>query len=191
MATIPTVEPSEIVSGDTVKWTKSLTDYLPATWTLVYSLVPQFVDSAGDAINPTTVTATDNGDNTHLATISAATSDGLAAGDYLLVGRVNNGTEYYVVERRNLLVRPDPTDTSFDARSQVKKVLDAIDAVIAGKATKDQEAETTPDGRSIGRYPWPDLLKLRDKYAALYQREQDQVDIDGGRGAAKTPRVRF
>lgn len=190
MATIPTVEPSEIVSGDTVKWTKSLTDYLPATWTLVYSLVPQFVDAAGDAINPTTVTATDNGDSTHAVTISAATSDGLAAGDYLLVGRVNNGTEYYVVERRNLLVKPDPTDTSFDARSHVKKVLDAIDAVIEGKASKDQEA-TSVEGRSLSRYPWGDLLKLRDKYAALYQREQDQVDIDGGRGAAKTPRVRF
>ncbi len=188
---IPTVEPESFAAGDTVVWTKDLSDYLPATWTLAYLLVPQFTTSAGVAINPTTVTATDNGDNTHLATISATTSGGLAVGAYKLVGRVTASGVVYTVYTGNLDVAPDPADTSYDARSHVKKTLDAINAVLESKASKDQEAWSTADGRSLSRYSYEDLLKLKDKYDDLWNREKQKIDIAAGKGASKTPRVRF
>ena len=124
-------------------------------------------------------------------TISATTSGGLAVGAYKLVGRVTASGVVYTVYTGNLDVAPDPADTSYDARSHVKKTLDAINAVLESKASKDQEAWSTADGRSLSRYSYEDLLKLKDKYDDLWNREKQKIDIAAGKGASKTPRVRF
>ena len=37
-AEIPTTEPTSIIAGDTLAWTKSLADYEASLWTLTYYL---------------------------------------------------------------------------------------------------------------------------------------------------------
>ena len=40
-ATVPTKEPTEIFLGDSLAWTKTLSDYPATTWTLAYRLLAQ------------------------------------------------------------------------------------------------------------------------------------------------------
>lgn len=185
--TIPTVEPTRIRAGDLVKWTKYLADYLPDDgWSLSYELA----DSAGHL----TVAATDNGDGSHLATITLVQSAALAptSGPFrtlTLVGQVSNETEKYEVVVGQIDVYPS-LSAAYDARTHAKVVLDAIEAKIASRASKDQEAVSLPDGRSISRIPMSELLTLRNHYRREYAA---QLKAEGlSRGVKPTrPKMRF
>lgn len=168
-----------------VKWTKYLASYTPADgWSLTYSLA--------DSAKFLSVLATDNGDGSHLATISTTDSADLAptTGPYrtlTLVGRVAKETEKYEVVVSQILVYPNLT-AAYDARTHAKTVLDAIEATIAGRATKDQEAISLPDGRSISRTPMSDLMSLRQHY----RRECDaQLKAEGLTRGVRTPRPKM
>ena len=67
-----TVEPKRITAGDSVTWTRSLSDY-PASsgWVLSYALI--------NAAGKISITATASGAD-HLISVSATTSVGWAAG---------------------------------------------------------------------------------------------------------------
>jgi hypothetical protein len=190
-AEIPTVEPTVIVSGDTSKWYKSIGDYSPDdSWVLTYQLVPQFTDSSGDPIDPTAVVAADNSDGRWLATVSATVSGARAAGDYKWYSRVSKGAETFTTEQGTLTIKPDPTDTSYDARSHVKITLDALQATLEGKATKDQEAWTV-EGRSVSRYSFEELRVMLDKYRRWYKDELAAEDLARGLSTGRTIKVRF
>jgi hypothetical protein len=169
---IPTTEPTSIISGDTVKWTKSLPDYLPTLWTLKYEIV--------NSAAAKTITATDNGD-THLATLTAALND-LAAGDYSIVGYVTDiatGLERYTVYTGRVSVSANLADGAADVRSHIKKVLDAIEATLEGRATQDQRRMQIA-GRLIERMHMEELLMLRDRYKAEYAAEVRAEKIANG-----------
>jgi hypothetical protein len=59
---------------------------------------------------------------------------------------------------------------AYDGRSTAKQILDAIDATILGKATRDQQSYVIQSGsgsRSLSRIPLPDLQEIRKVYAAI------------------------
>ena len=63
-----TTEPARVTAGDTIAWTKTLSDYpASAGWVLAYTLI-----NAGAKI---TITAAASGDD-HAVTVLAATSAG-------------------------------------------------------------------------------------------------------------------
>ncbi|MEO0797514.1 MAG: hypothetical protein AAFX93_20380 [Verrucomicrobiota bacterium] len=111
-------------------------------------------------------------------TVTAAYS----AGDYLwnlfiLKGvDLDNPDERHWIGCGNATVIADSSaNTTFDARSLVKKTLDAIEEVINGKASKDVQEysiQTGSGARALKHIPITELLMLRDKYAALYAAEQ-------------------
>ena len=70
-------------------------------------------------------------------------------------------------------VKPNPAtaDNTTDLRSQAKKNLDAIDAVLAGKVTADVQSYKI-NGRELVKMGVPSLLTLRGYYAAIYKRER-------------------
>ena len=88
---IPTIEPASIVSGDTLKFLKTLTDYPAGTWTLSYDLLSD--DSAGKKIS---FTATASG-TAHLVEVVASTTLGWQAGTYRYQARAKDGTDTYTV----------------------------------------------------------------------------------------------
>lgn len=183
-ATIPTTEPTEIVSGETVKWTKSLSDYPADTWTLTY----QFVNAADAQAVTCTASGTD-----FLATITAAQSAAMTAGDWYWQARVSYSGEVYGVGSGRVTVKPNYAvagATALDARSHVKKVLDAIEAVMEGKASEDQMSMSIGD-RSLSRYSPSELITWRQKYAAEYAREVRQERIKLGLGHSGKVRIRF
>ena len=171
---IPTTEPLQFVAGDTVKWIKSLADYLPADgWVLTYALVR---DGSQE-----TITATDNGDATHAVTIAAATTAAYAVGMYSWQAYATKATERYQVDAGALEVLVDFASqaTGHDGRSLVKQTLDALEAVILGRASSDQ-LSIAIQGRSISRIAPTELLKWRDIYRAEYAAEKQRARIANG-----------
>ena len=160
-AAIPIIEPTRIAKGDTVKWTRTLPDY-PAddSWVLSYEFV-----------NTTTrfaATGSASGSD-HLVTLAAGTTSGYTAGTYDWRARVTKASEVYTVGTGRVTV-----DASFgaavDARSQARRTLEAIEAVLEGRADSSvQEYEIA--GRRMKHITIPDLLVLRDRYRADVARE--------------------
>lgn len=120
MAEVSTSEPSTFRAGDTVTWRKTLDAYPAPTWTLAYRLL--------STTGATDITVTADG-ATHVATLTAAQSALLAAGDYTLVGSVSAGTERYTVFQGQVRVLADlAASTTFDGRSQAQQDLEALQA---------------------------------------------------------------
>lgn len=93
-------------------------------------------------------------------------------GLYSYAIRATNGADVRQIEASTVELLPDllaVTDPS-DLRSHARKTLEAVQAVLEKRATRDQERYTIND-RELWRTPIADLLKLRDVYRAEVRRE--------------------
>jgi hypothetical protein len=182
-AEIPTIEPTQFAAGDTVKWTKSLSDY-PASggWVLSYAFV-----NADGTFSESTSTA--DGDS-HAVVITAADSADFDAGTYNWQSYVTLSGERFKVGAGTCVVLPNFAAGAVDGRSHVKRVLDAIQSVIQGRATEDADSLSLA-GRSISKIPLTELVAFRDAYKREYAAEQKVERIAAGMGHAGKVRVRF
>jgi len=183
MVDIPTNEPTELRAGDTWSWKRQFSDYPPATWTLNYYLI-----KSDDKI---TITATASGTD-HLVSEAKATTAAFSAGLYLWEAYVDDGTSRYLVDNGRLEIKADyAAATATDTRTHARTVLEAIEAVIESRATKDQQAYSI-GGRSLSRTPVEELIRLRSFYRAEVLREEKAEDIRNGVNQGKGKiRVRF
>lgn len=183
-ADIPTSEPSELRAGDTWTWTKTVADYPATSWTLKY----RFKNAAGGF----EITASTSGTD-YSVTVAASTTAGYAAGAYSWMAWVEGGSsEKYTVDTGTVTINPDyrtgTATAAFDDRTHAQTVLDAIEAVIEGRAAKDQE-EYTIAGRSLKRTPIASLLKLRQHYLAEVAAQKAREAIANGTGTGR--RIQF
>lgn len=178
--TIPTREPTKVVAGDTVQWTRDLSDYPASEYTLTYALV--------NASGQITITASADGD-THA--VSEDTSD-WDAGTYRWQSYVTKDSVRTTLETGTIEVKTDfaSATSGYDDRSHVKKTLDALEAVIAGKATKDQLSSSVA-GVSVSRLSPDELIRWRDLYKAEWNREKQAERIELGMGTSAKVRLRF
>lgn len=182
MADTPTIEPSSVNAGDTWRWTRSLADYpASAGWALSYTLI--------NASAKITISAAASGDD-HAVTVAAATTATYAAGTYDWRARVSKAGEVYTVGEGRITVRNAYAASTFDARSHARKTLDAIEAVIEGRASSST-AEYQIAGRQLKYIPVPDLLALRDKYRAEVKREDAIAAVAAGLPDSRRVFVRF
>ena len=152
-----------IYAGNTVKFDKAFADYKASDgYSLEYSLVNNSVKY--------TFTATADGDD-FAVNVSASTTATWQPGDYKYFAFIKNGTERFLVEQGSVTIKPDPASTVFDSRSHVKKMLDAIESVIEGRATEDISTYTI-NGRQIVKMTLEELLKARSLYRREYERER-------------------
>lgn len=163
-----TAIPAQIVKGTTVKLRRSFSDY-PASggWTykifLVGTVLLNKPGVAAGADFTFTLTADDTGT--------------LTAGAYEYFEQLTKAAEIYEGGRGTLEVLPDlATQLAGDVRSHARKVLEAIEAVIENRATKDQMAYQIA-GRSLSLTPLADLLLLRDRYAAEVMDEETAAQL--------------
>jgi hypothetical protein len=105
--------------------------------------------------------------------VPASETAGLAPGVYRWALVVVDAASDFraTLERGRVEVLPDPATTSDDTRSTARRILDAIDATLEGRATKDSDAYTI-EGRSITRTPIGDLIRLRKVYLAAVVAEE-------------------
>jgi hypothetical protein len=151
---------SELIAGDTLQFTTSVPDYpASAGWTLTYRLVPR---TSGSAIS---FDATADGDDYDIE-VGASTTDDWTAGEYSWSAYVSKAGERHTVDQGTVKIQPNPgVVAAYDARSFARKALDAIEAVLEGRASKDQE-EYSIGGRSLKRTKLEDLHKMRARFKA-------------------------
>lgn len=166
-------EPTEATANDTLTWRRALSIFPPAEgWVLSYALRgPSSAD----------ITATVDGAD-YEATLPAPATPG----EYFLQGYVTLGARRTTIYNGNLTITPDlsaVTSDTYDGRSPNKKILDAIDAVIAGRATRsDSEYEIDFGGtrRRLKSVSLDELAKMRGIYAGKVWRENNSGKIGPG-----------
>lgn len=175
MSTIPDNEPASLRCGDTWQWTRTLTDYPAGTWTLKY----RFKSAAGGFEVVAAASGTD-----HAVTVLAATSAGYTAGSYTWVGWVEAGAEKFTVDSGVAELLPDyrtgAASAALDDRSHAKKMLDAIEAWLESRDPAVAEYEIA--GRRMKYIPSGDLLKMRSRYQAEVQAEDNAAKLARGEG---------
>lgn len=164
--TVPRFEPSEIIIGETLIWERTLLNYPPSDgWVLSYAF-----RGPGTGFN---VTATNDGD-VYEITVPAASTQAMSAGTYWWQSRVTKAGEVHFIAKGEATViaglAETTTSTDADLRSFAKKTLDAIDAMMAGKATADVEQYAIAD-RQLKHIPTAELIMLRKHYSELYLAE--------------------
>lgn len=198
-------EPLEIIIGDTLTWIRrdveaasqndagewESTDILAsAGWTLKFSAVGklgQFAITA--AADP------DDADDFKFSATAAVTA-AYTAGDYKWQITATSGTgptaiRYTIAEGWVTLTDNIAARTAlYDNRSHAKKVLDAIEAVLEGRATR-QDSSYSIGGRQLQLTPIPDLIKLRVLYKREYENEQTAERIKAGLGSGRKILTRF
>lgn len=183
--------PSKLVSGLKTEWTKRFTDYSPDLWILSYHL------RGTEALD---VTATDNEDGAFLVSLTAETSGDtptpLTPGQFFVQAYVTNiadPTIKHLVDSTRVNVIADlssETLETFDGRSQAEVMLAAIDAMLAGKATRDQMGYTIGQ-RTLTRIPIPDLIELRKHYLSIVESEQVRARVKKGLPAFENIHIKF
>jgi len=175
---------SEFRAGDSLSWSESWPDYPPTDgWVLTYRLVG----------SPGTVSFTSTNDNgAHLFSVASATTAAWASGFYEWTAFVSKGTERFTLDEGTITILANPaTETAADKRSHARKVLDAIRAVLEGRASKDQESYSI-NGRTLNRTPVRDLIELERVYAARVAREERRNKAKHGLGStSQTIKVRL
>lgn len=146
--------PAKVRAGDTLKFTDTVDDY-PATdgWTLNYVLVNgqqhQTFSASGSE---------------YAFNVALTTTKNWAAGDYRWQAYVDGvSSEKHTVGSGFVTILPDYSAGPSDQRSHVEKILSAIEATLEGKILTDAESVTI-NGRSIKRYSFDQLTKLRKEY---------------------------
>jgi hypothetical protein len=177
---------SEIVAGDTLDFSTEVANYTPADgWTLKFRLVPRV---SGTAILLTSAAS----DGLHRVQVGPTTTDDWTAGEYSWYSWVEKAGASYSVGQGQVTIKPDPRTTSapLDNRSHARKTLEAIEAVIEGRATKDQQEYSIGD-RTLKRMPIADLLKFRDRYRGEANAEANAERIAAGLGGRNRVLVRL
>jgi len=179
---IPTREPTTLRAGDTWTWTRTLADYPADTWTLSYTLF-----NAAAAI---TLTATADGTD-HLINIAPATTAAYAAGRYDWVARVTDGTDVYTIAKGAIQVQA-ALGSALDERSHARKMLDAIEATLEGRATQEQlDIVQVRVGDLTTQHGQGELIKLRNTYRHEVAMEDQAARLARGERSGRMVQVRF
>ena len=183
----PETEPSQIIAGDRAAWKRTDlgTDYAPASYSLKYSA--RLEDSGSTEIE---ITASESGSD-YIVEVGQSTTAAYTAGVYHWQAYITrtSDSERVTVDSGTWEIKANRDAATTDPRNHVKKVLDAIESVIEGRASKDQESYSI-QGRSLSRTPIAELITLRDKYRAEWVREQRAERIKNNLGHSGVIKVR-
>lgn len=187
MATPPTIEPTQIIAGDTLSWSKTLLSYpANAGWVLNYRLL----NTAGHL----DIVAGSSGSD-FLVNVPAATSAGFAAGVYDWQSFVSNsGTgERYTIETGIVTVLPNwAAQTSLDTRTNAKKILDALEAAwVTSSATRAFVFDYQIGDRKMRFATRGEWIAEMDYWRREVAREQRAEKIKAGLPSGRKVYMRF
>jgi len=147
--------PNSIQAGLSFRATISAADFPAPIWTvsaILRGLGPIDLNAIGDA-------------ETHIFAVTSDVTKDWAAGLYQAAIRVSDGTETFEIEAGQVRIQADLAQTAagHDPRGHAQRTLDAIEAVIERRASKDQQSYTI-NGRTLVRTSIAELLDLRERY---------------------------
>jgi len=191
-ANYPETEPDQLTAGDRWAWKRTDlgADYDPASYALTYSC--RLEGASGTGSVEITATASESGTD-YIVEVAAATTAGYTVGVYhwqAYITRTSDG-ERVTVDSGTFEVKPDRANDTSDPRSIIKQTLDALEAMMLKKASKDQMSYSMPNGVSIGRLPPGELITWLNHYRSLYRNELQAEKIANGESLGNSIRVRF
>lgn len=177
----------KIIAGDSINWVDSFPNFLPYDgWALKARLTPR---------NPTAailvIDAVVENDQFKIVANATATAT-LSAGLYNLVKWVERDDDRHTVEHSTIEVLPNPATMApgGDTRSHAAKMVDMIQAVLEGRASKSVQEYKIAD-REMKYIPIPELIVLLDKYKALLAAENRANSVNKGARLGRKIQVRF
>ena len=163
--------PASLIAGDSLLLAIPVGNY-PASAGWAVSLVLQAL--AGGA--PVSANATDGAAEWDIA-VASSVSTALAPGSYRYLIAATKAGDRSTIASGEVEVLPDPAKAAQDQRSQARRSLDAIDAMLEGRASSEDMKFTFADGRALEKIPHADLLALRQHFA-----RKVACEINKGRG---------
>lgn len=152
--------PVQIIAGDSLALAlRDAASLYPAAdgWAVTLTITPM----AGGI--PVAVAATGGAESWDIA-LSSAQSASLAAGDHRYFIAATKAGDRYSILFGSVHVLANPAANT-DQRSAAQRALDAIDAVLEGRARQSESKFVFEDGREIQYLPPSELLQLRNFYA--------------------------
>lgn len=155
-------EPKEITAGFYYSWSENLSDY---PYSQGYRLKYKAIKS--DSNFSLTASSGEDGDS-HLVEITSETSSGYTAGVYQLTKYVEglDGNKIHL-GNTSLTVLFNPIDSgNTDTRTHERIMLEAIEALEQGRATKQQKSFSIA-GRGIEYLSPEELIKWKNHYKRI------------------------
>lgn len=177
------------MSGATESWTECHRKYPSDEWTLSLHL------RGSSALD---VNATANEDKTYALTLTAVNndSDPLAVGTFYYQTKVTNIADTSIkkfIDSGSIQVLADLSDTdleTFDGRTKAQIMVEAIDAMLTKKASRDQQSFTIGQ-RTLQRMTPEQLLKWRQYYADIVAAERIKARVQNGQSPFENIVVEF
>lgn len=175
-----TTEPTTIVKGERIEWTKSYCDFPASDYDLEYRF--RGVGPGADVV------ATADG-NEFEAALTAAQSAAFGIGKYKwqawLTEQADPTNTFIVGSGSSTVERGfESGDTGdIDLRTAEKIALDAINSALANAATSDQleyEISTPAGSRKIKRMTRTELIELQKHYSAIVARQNLAEKLKNG-----------
>ncbi len=184
-ACIPTSEPAKLRAGETLQFTRTLSDY-PASsgWIINYS----FRSVAATAIDFSSVASGKD----HSIIVPFATTATWLPGCYAGVGIVTDGTTSKAIFSGNLEILPNlsslPSGT--DTRTPNRIALDNVRAVLAGRANSTI-LKSEVEGTTLERISHADLILLESHLAVKVRNEEIDELLAQGKPTGRTIYTQF
>jgi hypothetical protein len=182
----------ELIAGDTLDFTVSVPDYLPAAgWTLKYRLTPRF---STPSQTPITLTATTSGTD-YLVQAAPATTATWSPGSYAWARWVEKtGARQTLDESGFLLVKADAALTAqgYDGRTQAAKAVDDLKAAMATfQATSGRVKRYTIGSREMEFETTAEIVKMIDYWQRQLDNENARADMAKGYPNPRNIGMRF
>ena len=159
-----TAFPYELTAGCSCNWEVSFAEYPPIDgWGLCY-----LIRVSTDRIIELTSTTEDD---THAFTLSADALTGIEPAVVKWQCQAIKGDEKYLVASGKVRLHPDLSDPNVDPRSYPEKMLEAINAVLAGKLD-NPVTETEYNGRRLKYMTTSELLRLQTLFLSMLPQNQ-------------------
>jgi len=186
-ANYPEGMPSRLVVGDRWVWKRTdLTDYPASAYALRYVL-----RLFGTGATEIAIDANEDG-NDYLIEVASATTAAYTAGWYewqLYIIR-SADSERIMLDRGRVELLPDRDESTADPRNHNRIMLEALEATLQGKATRDQTSYSIGD-RSIARMSPSEIQEWYDIYRRRVRDDEREEQAEMGKGGGHRVRVRL
>jgi len=162
---IPETEPTTLIAGANWEWKRTdLSDDYPASeWTLTYYYL---LDTGTTNFS---IEASADGEDFSVD-VAPTTTANYTVGDYKWQAYATKGTEKVLIDRGCLEVLQDFSADQSDPRSHNQIVLDLLETVIQGKATRDT-MKTEINGKKVERMSWDEVMRVYTHFKNLVKTE--------------------
>jgi len=192
--------PDIIFAGDDLEWVESFPNddagnALKASlgWTYKYRII----NSANLAqVTAADIASTAYQTDDHKFSLTSANTSSWVAGKYLATGYCVKGSEYQVIGRKTIEIKINVfTATTYDFRTHARKALEAIEAAIERRASKEQNQLSISTGggssRAVQFMTLEELIKAKAYYQSLVNQEIAEEKMDNGEAPGGRVKLQF